>query len=95
MAQAFVDAGGEIDTATADELKSRIYAAIDANPGATVTIDFSTNTFLDSTGLGVLVASLKHARSLDGDIELANVPPRMAKILGVTGLDKVFGVATD
>jgi anti-sigma B factor antagonist len=85
-----IEAVGEIDTSTAPELRTRLYEAIDANPGSTITIDMGGLEFMDSTGLGVLVAGLKHARTKDGDVVLANTPPQIWKLFTITGLDKVF-----
>ena len=52
-----IEATGEIDATNAPELRSRVYAAVDENPGAVVTVDLSGVEFLDSTGLGVLVGA--------------------------------------
>jgi anti-sigma B factor antagonist len=56
-------------------------------------VDFSQTTFLDSTGLGVIVGGLKRAREGGGELVLAiskQDNPRVYKVFEVTGLIKVF-----
>jgi anti-sigma B factor antagonist len=90
MTERTVAITGEIDTSRADELKAALYAAIDANPGTEIVVDFADVQFMDSTGLGTLVSALKHARSADGDLCIVNAPPRIWRLFTITGLDKVF-----
>jgi anti-sigma B factor antagonist len=87
-----VPVSGDIDIATVPELRRRIRAEIDANPGADICLDLSGLTFIDSTGLGVLVGSLKHARLQGGDVWLAEMPPTILNVFKVTGLTKVFRI---
>lgn len=83
---------GEIDLATAPELRDRL-AEIPSDAGAVV-IDLSEVTFLDSTGLSVLVASWKRISEgrEHGDIRLVVTRPAIQRVLDVTGLAQVFGV---
>lgn len=57
--------------------------------GAThVLVDLSAVTFMDSTGLGVLVAARRQARVFRGSFALVAPSPRVARVLSLTGLDK-------
>ncbi len=78
-----VTAAGEVDVSTAPELRAMLQ---DASEGAIV-VDLSQVTFLDSTGLGVLVAASKR-----GDVRLVVTRPQITKVLEVTGLSEVFSV---
>ena len=90
MTSARLEPTGEIDATTAPALRTSVYEAIDANPGSIVTVDLSGVEFLDSTGLGVLVGALKHARTTGGDIAIDGAPSHVWKVFQITGLDKVF-----
>ena len=57
---AVVTAAGEIDAATADTLATAVTGAL-ADGYPTVLADFAGVTFIDSTGLGVLVKSHRRA----------------------------------
>jgi anti-sigma B factor antagonist len=55
-------------------------------------IDLDGCTFLDSTGLAVLVGLLRRARARDGTVEIACTAEPILKTFRTTGLTKVFGV---
>ena len=84
--------GGEIDVATAPQLRECLHRVI-ARGEATVVLDLLQVTFLDSTALGVLVGALKRCRELGGDLHLVVADPRILKIFEITGLTNVFTIA--
>jgi anti-anti-sigma factor len=49
-------------------------------------------TFVDSSGLGTIVRLLGNLRARDGDMQLCNVPPIVAKVLELTNLDTLLGM---
>lgn len=88
-----VSAVGEVDVSTAPALRQRLYELPEE---AKVVVDLSDVTFLDSTGLGVLVAALKRVREsgAGGDLRLVVTRPQVSKVLEVTGLSTVFTVSS-
>lgn len=81
---------GEIDLQVAAELRESGDAAIAAAGGRPVRIDMSAVTFLDSTGIGALVAISNAAHDKDVPLRLRSVPEKITKLLSITGLDDVF-----
>jgi anti-sigma B factor antagonist len=81
---------GEVDLATAPRLKEVLVQVIDQ--AKTVILDLSGATYMDSTGLGVLIGSLKHAREVGGDVKLAGLVPKVRRVFSITGVDKVFEI---
>ena len=80
---------GEVDIATAPQLREALHQAIDQ--GATrLRIDLAEVGFIDSAGLGVLIGVLKRIREVGGEIELAHVQPAPRKVIEITGLDELF-----
>lgn len=55
-------------------------------------LDFSRCTFIDSTGLGVLVAAFKRCREQGGNIRLSGLNTQVLKVFQLTRLDKVFEI---
>ena len=55
-------------------------------------LDLSETTFLDSTGLGVLIGAVKRLRSRDGELVIVNVDETIAKTFEITGLDQIFTI---
>jgi anti-sigma B factor antagonist len=83
---------GEIDLATAPELGARLSEI--PTGSSTVIIDMSEVSFLDSTGLSVLVTSWKRfcERDENASFRLVVTRPAINRVLEVTGLAHVFGV---
>lgn len=83
---------GELDMATATELRERLLGL--ADDGATqVTVDLSELSFIDSTGLSVLITGLKRFRQQGGDLALRSPTPATRRVLEITGLTEVFAVS--
>src|SRR5271156_6780483 len=80
---------GEIDLATAPELRTRIQRELAAGHPRII-IDLLGVSFLDSTALGVMVGGLKQCRAAGGDLELLVAEARILKIFDITGLSEVF-----
>lgn len=82
---------GEIDVYTAPQLRERLDQEIEAGRYDLV-VDLSGVSFMDSTGLGVLVGRLKQIRLNDGSMRLVCAHDRVLKVFVITGLDKVFAI---
>ena len=86
-----LDVGGEIDIATSPELHEFLTALIENGPELLI-VNLSDVSFIDSTGLGVLVAAVRDVRAGGGDLRLVVTQPHIIKLLELTGLDEVFSV---
>lgn len=86
-----VSISGEVDVATAPILRDRLQE-LAAGGASTVVVDLHQMTFLDSTGLGVLVGALKRCREGGGELCLVAPQPRILKLLDITGLMGVFSL---
>lgn len=83
---------GEIDVATKSALRGALDEKFDAGH-STIVVDLRDVTFLDSTGLGVLVGALKRCREADGDLRLVVDTPRILQLFAITGLDTTFSIS--
>lgn len=88
-----IEVGGEVDVYTAPKLRESIVNAVDKGHTRLI-VDVEQVDFLDSTGLGVLVGSLKRVRAEGGSLDIVCTHERILKIFDITGLDKVFGLHT-
>jgi len=77
---------GEIDVATVEEQRGQWLAAVDERQPQRLVIDMSDVTFLDSTGLGAIVALQRRQRSHGGVVAIANAAPAVVQILELTGM---------
>jgi anti-anti-sigma factor len=86
---------GEVDVSVADQLRESGEQALAAPDCAGLVIELGAVTFLDSTGLGALVALRNAALEAGVSFELRDVPDPVRRILELTGMDTVFDVAPD
>jgi anti-sigma B factor antagonist len=82
---------GELDLAEAPGLASHLITAA-AACGPSIIADLAGLTFIDSSGLGVLVRVLKWTRESGGDMILAAPQQQVRRVLRVTGLIDAFSV---
>ncbi len=87
---AVIVAHGEVDIATAATLGAAIDEGLATRP-ARLVLDASDVTFLDSTGLSTLVRAYR-ALPAGCPMVLRRPSPRVAKVLGMTGVDTLFVV---
>lgn len=80
---------GEIDLYTAPRLREGLSNLV-ATGVKHVVLEASDVTFLDSTGLGVLVDGRKRLRAHDGSLALAGGQERIVRLLSLTGLARLF-----
>ncbi|MGA8210998.1 MAG: STAS domain-containing protein [Nocardioidaceae bacterium] len=88
---ALLTAVGEIDVATADSLASGVAQALDAGHRR-VLVDFAEVTFIDSTGLGVLVKCHRKAEAGSAFFAVVHPTPQTRKLIRVLGLDQLLHV---
>ncbi len=84
-----VTVAGEVDVATAPQLKDALLAVVDAG-ASSLRVDVADVAFIDSAGLGVLIGALKRVRENGGTIELVGLQPAPRKVVEITGLDELF-----
>ncbi|PIU68990.1 MAG: anti-sigma B factor antagonist [Armatimonadetes bacterium CG07_land_8_20_14_0_80_40_9] len=87
----FINLEGEIDVYTSPKLKEKILELIDGGEVSFV-VNLERVTYIDSTGLGVLIGALKRTREKRGSLYLIYSNPRLKRIFEITGLDKNFSI---
>lgn len=75
---------GEIDVASAPRLREVLHTLVQADTKRIV-LDCRALEFLDSSGIGLLVATRKRLGD-DGELVLDSPPPHVRKILELTGV---------
>ena len=80
---------GRLDMVAAPGLREHIRRTVD-DGSAYVVIDLGPTEFIDSSGLGAIVAGLKLARQAGGDLRIANVEGQVGVVLSLTNLDRIL-----
>jgi len=76
---------GEIDTLTAPTFEAAA-EAMEGGRGITVVFDMSGVTFMDSTGLTIIAATLRRLQRLGGRLCIRGASPMMCRLLEITGI---------
>ncbi len=82
---------GEIDVYTSIQLKQDIAAILESGAKYLV-LNLAKVEYLDSTGLGVLIGTLKKLRENSGNLVIVGPAMRIMRIFEITGLYKIFAI---
>lgn len=80
-----------VDAAAAGILRSDLQSLAGAGTGRLL-LDMSAVKFIDSTGLGVIVAAMKAAKSRDGSLALFALSAKIRTLIELTRLHLVFDI---
>jgi anti-sigma B factor antagonist len=91
--QPLVRITGEIDVTTAPLVRSQLANLVDSG-AQRILLDLDGVHFIDSTGLGVLVGTLRRLQEeRGGRVRVEAVQDRVRRIFEITGLGPMFGLA--
>ena len=88
---AIVAATGEVDVHAAPQLRGELGDLVRAGHHHLV-VDLQRVTFMDSSGIGVLIGALKKTRAHDGSLRVVCANDPILKLLRITGLTRVFPI---
>ncbi len=77
---------GEIDEFAARSLRDELDALIAKKNFRTMTLDMQGVSFVDSTGLGLLLGRYKKLRASRAELLLKNIPPQVDKVFKTSGV---------
>lgn len=80
---------GRLTVVSAKQLTEAVAGLIE-NGTSRIVVDLAETEFMDSSGLGALIAGLKSARQAGGDLRIARPGEQVRTILRLTNLDKVL-----
>jgi anti-sigma B factor antagonist len=89
---AVIEIRGEIDVASADELRRTLIDTATNTRPVRLVVDMLHVTFVDSTGIGALAAGQNAARSVGVEFAVSNPAPFVRQQLRMMGLSDAFGV---
>lgn len=85
---------GLIDNAGGTQIRRDVSDLLELGIEA-ILIDFSNITFMDSSGLGALVATLQQVRKQESQLYLCSLNDQVSIILELTKMDKIFDILPD
>ena len=85
---------GEVDIYTATQFKESIEKLIEANT-KDIFLDLTDLSYIDSTGIGILIELRKGSMSRDLNMTLINPQKNVVKLLQLTGVDQIFSIVEE
>ncbi len=86
-----VSLGGRLDAYASSELEQKLNTMVEADEVCLV-VSLEKLDYISSSGLRVLLASLKNARRREGDIKLACMKPYIKQVFDVAGFSQLFSI---
>ncbi len=86
---------GEVDVATCGELREAGEKTIQEEGCPGIRVDLRQVTFIDSSGIGALIAIRNTADSAGVPVIFANPSPKVSSVLELTRLTDVFTIERD
>lgn len=83
---------GEIDHHCAREYIQNITAKIDAYLPTVCVLDFQEVTFMDSSGIAVVINALRHMTQIEGRLRLQAIGEQPMKVLRAAGIEKIVEI---
>lgn len=83
---------GEIDHHCAKNYIQSIAGKIEAYTPEVCILDFQDVTFVDSSGIAVVINALRCMSQIDGKLELANISEQPMRVFRASGIDKLVEI---
>ncbi len=83
---------GEIDHHCAKQYIQSITAKIEAYTPQLCILDFQEVTFMDSSGIAVVINALRNMTKIEGALELAGLNQQPMKVFRASGIDKLVNI---
>ena len=81
---------GELDQYAAADLKSKIDVEIEASGKKNLIIDLSEVSFMDSSGIGLIIGRYKMLRPLGGSVAVCGANESVRRVIELSGLERLI-----
>lgn len=83
---------GELDHHSAEEVRIKVDDRVDRDNINKLVMDFSNVSFMDSSGIGVVIGRYRKLASKDGVISITNVGETVKRVFELSGMFKIIRV---
>ena len=80
---------GEIDHHSVRDVRERIDTELDINRPKTLFLDFGKITFMDSSGIGLVMGRCRKTQLYGGKVEILNPSQQIKKVMKLSGLERL------
>ncbi|MBA2873322.1 stage II sporulation protein AA (anti-sigma F factor antagonist) [Anoxybacillus caldiproteolyticus] len=86
---------GELDHHTAEELRAKVTDMIEKEQIRHIVLNLEHLTFMDSSGLGVVLGRYKQIKNLGGEMIVCSISPTVKRLFEMSGLFKIIRLESD
>lgn len=90
-AQAHVIVEGEVDVSCAAQLREQLTVAL-SSEATEVVVDVSAMSYIDSTGIGVLMGAVHHAQTSHKTLRVAHPQKNVTRVFAMLGISDELGI---
>ena len=87
-----LELSGEIDHHSARNAMGEVEMAIDAALPKKLVLDLSGVTFMDSSGIALILRAQQRMQLLDGSLLVCNVPQQARRVLDAAGIGRMVTI---
>lgn len=80
---------GEIDHHTAKGIRETIDAAVELNMPSLLIIDFKDVSFMDSSGIGLVMGRYRNLLKSGAELHITGAPPQIYKMMKLAGIERL------
>lgn len=80
---------GELDHHTAKDMRESIDNAIELNMPSLLVLDFSGITFMDSSGIGLVMGRYRNLQKTGASLHISGASPNIYKVMKLAGIEKL------
>lgn len=86
---------GEIDHHCAQLMRGEIDEKIELYQPSVLVLDFAGVTFMDSSGIGLIMGRHRCMEEIGGEVILRNPPPHIRRVLKLSGMERIARIRTE
>lgn len=83
---------GDIDHHNAMYMRKKIDLEIKQHIPSEITLDFGNVTFMDSSGIGLIIGRCRLMKEIGGKVKIKNASDQIRKVIRLSGVDRITEV---
>ena len=85
----FAFLSGEIDHHSASKIRVELDVKINTLNPSLLILDFTNISFMDSSGIGLILGRYKLMKLIGGNLKIVNPSPQISKVMSLAGFDRL------
>jgi stage II sporulation protein AA (anti-sigma F factor antagonist) len=82
--------GGELDHHAAGDVGRRVAQLIDTYLPRRLILDFDGMTFMDSSGIAILLGAFRRVQDIGGELNVVRLPRQAERVVSAAGLGRLM-----